>query len=89
MDQHTPTYQEHYKQALNPIPGDLKLNLLKELKSYLQISTDENSIYKTCQQATQSILEDWQKRKINPTDSVAVTSFYTDMNLYCYELIEI
>jgi 2-polyprenyl-3-methyl-5-hydroxy-6-metoxy-1,4-benzoquinol methylase len=87
MDQLNVTYQDHYKAALNPISGDLKLNLLRELKSYLKISTDEETVYKTCQQATQNILDNWQKQKINPTDATAVSSFYTNMDLYCYELI--
>ncbi len=88
MHQPSVIYQDHYLNALNPLPGgDLKSNLLNELKSYLQISIDEEALYQTCQQATETILNNWQARKINPADAKAVTSFYTDMNLYCYELI--
>ncbi len=81
------TYQDHYLKALNPTTGDLKKNLLSELRVYLSLSEDDSELYEICKKAGEAILKEWKARKINPADKAAVTAFYVDMKLYCYELL--
>jgi 2-polyprenyl-3-methyl-5-hydroxy-6-metoxy-1,4-benzoquinol methylase len=81
------SYRQHYEKALNPTPGDLKHNLLEELRSYLKINLDDTALYEACQKAPQRILDEWKKEKIDVRDSKAVTQFYLNKDFYCYELI--
>src|SRR5687767_5661529 len=81
------SYDSHYLKSLNPKPGDLKANLLEELRSYLQVPARDEELYAVCKNATQLILEEWRKRGIDPKDKDAVTRFYVDTKLYCYELL--
>jgi 2-polyprenyl-3-methyl-5-hydroxy-6-metoxy-1,4-benzoquinol methylase len=80
-------YRDHYEKALNPAQGPLKNNLLEELRSYLNLNLDDEGLYQVCQQATNRILEEWKKEKIDVRDPAAVTSFYVNKDFYCYELI--
>lgn len=80
-------YQEQYLKAMNPASGDLKANLISELRSYFRLSVSDDELYETCKNAPESILLEWKSRKINSADKAAVTSFYVDTNLYCYELL--
>lgn len=81
------TYQEKYLEGLNPAPGDLKANLLSELRSFYGLSLNDDELYEICKKAPASILQEWRERKINPSDKAAVTAFYVDTKLYCYELL--
>jgi 2-polyprenyl-3-methyl-5-hydroxy-6-metoxy-1,4-benzoquinol methylase len=83
------TYQPHYLEALNPGSGDLRSNLLGELRDYLGLQLDDQALYMKCRGATVDILDEWRRRKIDPKDTKAVTAFYIDTKLYCYELIAI
>jgi 2-polyprenyl-3-methyl-5-hydroxy-6-metoxy-1,4-benzoquinol methylase len=85
----TTTYQPHYLEALNPGSGNLRSNLLGELRDYLGIQLDDQALYTKCHGATVDILDEWRRRKIDPKDTKAVTAFYIDTKLYCYELIAI
>jgi len=64
-----------------------KSELLSELKKFLQIDQPLDEIYKKCQVAALELNDEWANRGINPEDKKAVTQFYLDTNLYCYELI--
>jgi SAM-dependent methyltransferase len=81
-------YQPHYLSAINPHAGDLKTNLLSELRSYLRIQGEsDEDLYRKCQDAGRTIFDEWRRLKIDPKDKKAVTQFYLDTTLYCYELI--
>jgi 2-polyprenyl-3-methyl-5-hydroxy-6-metoxy-1,4-benzoquinol methylase len=80
-------YQEHYLKALNPVSGDLKANLLRELRSFFSLTLSDEEIYRVCKEAPEAILREWKSRRIDPKDRAAVTAFYVDTNLYCYELL--
>lgn len=80
-------YSPDYDQSINPSSGDLRKNLLSELRSYLKSTDDDEQLYRLCKEATEKINQEWKKRNIDPTDHQAVMQFYVDTNLYCYELI--
>ena len=81
------SYDSRYLRALNPSSGDLKLNLLAELRDYLGLDLTDEDLYVRCRQGTQAILEDWRRKNINPADATSVTQFYIETQLYCYELL--
>lgn len=81
-------YEKHYEAAMNYRPGDLKANLLAELRSYLNLGpVNDDELFRDCKGATDAILQSWRSRKINPKNKEAVTQFYVETPLYCYELI--
>ena len=82
-------YDEHYLKALNPQAGDLKANLLAELRGYFNLAARDEDLYETCRNAGASIFQQWRERKIDPKDKAAVTKFYVETPLYCYELLGI
>lgn len=80
-------YQTKYLETLNPGSGALKANLLSELRSYCHLTLNDDELYEACKKAPEAILQEWRERKINPSDKAAVTAFYVDTKLYCYELL--
>ncbi len=82
-------YQDHYLQALNTRPGDLKVNLLHELRTHLKLSLSDDEIYAQCKDAANGLLKDWRARKIDPTNSEVVTRFYAETELYLFDLLAI
>ncbi len=89
----TSAYQDHYVRALAPSASPngeaLPAQLLGELRDYFKIpaSMSDDELLAKCRAATEDILVEWKSRKIDPRDTKAVTAFYVETNLYCYELL--
>jgi 2-polyprenyl-3-methyl-5-hydroxy-6-metoxy-1,4-benzoquinol methylase len=85
-----PTSESVYEKALNPVSfgkGSLKANLLAELRAYLKTDLSDDALFEKCKGATDDLIVEWRKRGIDPKNDQAVTGFYTENNLYCYELL--
>ncbi len=80
-------YLPEYQSALNPAPGALATNLLKELREHLGEKADDAELLERCRAATRRIDESWSSQKIDPKDAQRVERFYAENNLYCYELV--
>lgn len=84
-----PAFSPAYDSALNYAPGNLAANLLAELRQYTGSTASDDELLAQCRAATAAINEEWRAKKIDPKDKEAVTRFYVETSLYCYELIGI
>jgi SAM-dependent methyltransferase len=80
-------YDPIYERSLNTGVGELKTNLLGELRAYLGLSESDDELYSKCRKGTEAILAEWRGKKIDPSNRDEVTKFYVDTKLYCYELL--
>lgn len=85
------SYEAHYANALSvgtgTSSGDLGPALLAELRSFLGLSLGDPELLAACRRAGTDIFAEWKRLKIDPKDKEAVTRFYVDTDLYCYDLL--